>query len=113
MATLRLDSVNGSPVVEYRTLGNQPVPYTVTVQRRALTADGGEYRDGSEWHTVTLGDVASQMRLGGPVGAWLAKQGVTMASVVRAVGPGFSSEPAYVDIYEEVQARVARGESFP
>lgn len=65
-SVLRLDSVNGSPIVEYRDID------MVTIQRRTLTPDGDEYRDGaSQWGTITIGDVLAQLRLNGQVAEWM------------------------------------------
>ena len=109
---LRLDSVNGGPVMEYRAISNQPVaPYAVTVQRRALSPDAEKLRDlgrSSEWRTVRLLDVVDQMRLCGPVAEWLIAVGISRASVVPAVAPNSPSAPAYIDIYDEMWARAER-----
>ena len=69
---LHIPSINGSPVVEYREIHGHPVPYTTTIQRRTLTRDGEEYRDGaSDWSTITVRDVLGQLQLSGPVAYWL------------------------------------------
>lgn len=70
--TLRLESVNGCPVVEYRVIDGHPVPYMVTVQRRKLTPDGGEYQyPESEWETVRIRDVLEHLQRDTPVAEWL------------------------------------------
>jgi hypothetical protein len=69
---IRLESVNGSPVVEWRAIDGTPIPYQVTIQRRMLTPDGDEFIDGgSEWSTVSIREALEQLRLNGPVADWL------------------------------------------
>jgi hypothetical protein len=93
---LMLESVNGCPVVYYRAIDGHPVPYKVTIQRRILTPDGEEYEDGgSEWATVSVGDVLDQIVLNGPVAAWLRDKTRVDCSPARFIGRD-RSEPAYL-----------------
>ncbi len=95
----RLASVNGSPTVEWRAIDGAPVPYMVTIQRRVLTSAADEYDDGgSEWETVTVGDVADQIALDGPVARWLREQTrVDCRAVIRALSHGGRDIPAHLD----------------
>ncbi|MEW5882411.1 MAG: hypothetical protein AB1761_18475 [Pseudomonadota bacterium] len=69
---LRLESVNNSPVVEYRAVDGHPLPGRITIQRRTLRPDDDECDDGrSRWVTISIGDVLDQLALDGPVAAWL------------------------------------------
>jgi hypothetical protein len=61
---LRMASVNGSPVVEYRYR-----PVFDRVERRALLPSGEKPNDGGVWERAT--SLGYQRRLGGPVATWL------------------------------------------
>jgi len=75
VSMLTLRSTNGSPTVQWRDIDGHPVPYMVTIERRVLTPEGEEYRDGSsDWETVLISDVLEQLRLRGPVAEWLREQ---------------------------------------
>lgn len=96
-STLRLESVNGSPVVEYRAIDGHPVPFKVTIQRRALTPDGEEYIDGaSDWQTITISDVLEQLKIDGPVAEWLRTQTRVNTSPVSILKSGHAQDAAYL-----------------
>ena len=68
-ASVRLHSVNGSPVVEYRAVDGADL---VAIQRRTLTPAGKRWMgDASDWRTLTVAEAAAQIRLDGPVAHWL------------------------------------------
>lgn len=97
MSTLTLRSVNGSPTVEYRARDGEPVPYMVTIERRALTPTGREYRDGSsQWAVVTIADVTAQLRLDGQVARWLRKSTRVDCSAARMRTYADPQGPAYL-----------------
>lgn len=97
MSNLRMESINGGPVIEYRALDGHPVPYKVTVQRRELTPDGDEYRDGaSQWCTITLREVIAQVELNGPVAEWLRTQTRVDTSPRALMASGDLDDSAYV-----------------
>ncbi|MDL1863276.1 hypothetical protein FBR04_19935 [Betaproteobacteria bacterium PRO7] len=94
---LRLESVNNSPVVEYRAIDGHPVPFQVTIQRRTLTPDGDECDDGgSQWETITIGDVLDQLALDGPVAAWLRDETRVDCSPGRLLSYPDRAAPAYL-----------------
>jgi hypothetical protein len=94
---MKLESVNGSPIVEYRDIDGHPVPHQVTVQRRVLTPDGEQYRDGeSEWRTITIREVLDQLQLDGPVARWLREETRLDCSPVRFLQYDDLSAPAYL-----------------
>jgi len=77
MEKLRMDSINGSPIVEYRQIDG-------LIQRRALYSAEGKYYiaagdvvrsievdDGTGWENVTTVVIREQMMLDGPVAKWL------------------------------------------
>ncbi len=75
---LRLDSIDGGPVVEYRVSDGE-------VERRTLLPDGGRYRDGgSRWQALSEEEVAEAARSLGDVAGWLRSVG---AWPRRASGP--------------------------
>lgn len=97
MSVLTIPSVNGSPIVEYRDIDGHPVPYMVTIQRRMLTPDGDEYLDGaSEWRTITIGEVADQIRIDGPVAEWLRSRTRVDTSPRALIASGGRDKPAYL-----------------
>lgn len=64
---MRLPSVNGGPVVEYRWRDGVP-------ERRALTPDGHDYHDGgSAWQPMTAAEVAVATEQRTAVGQWLSR----------------------------------------
>jgi hypothetical protein len=97
--TLQLESINGCPVVEYRDIDGHPVPYMVTIQRRYLRADGGEFRDGgSEWATITVAALLALLAFDGPVARWLREDTRVDCSTARlvALARGDQDAPAYL-----------------
>lgn len=87
-------STNDGAVVQYRDIDGHPVPTKVTIQRRVLTADGEEFRDGaSEWKTCTVADIVAQVNSRGPVANWLA--GDTRVDLTR-LGEYPNDAPAYL-----------------
>lgn len=68
--TLRLPSINGSNVLEFR------LTYVASglgiVERRRLTAAGVEFLDGgSAWERVSDEEITRQLAVNGPVAEWL------------------------------------------
>jgi hypothetical protein len=62
--TLRLESVEGSPVNEYRIRGER-------VEFRALDAMGNPYGLGSEWRDLTTDELVMHFSLDTLVARWL------------------------------------------
>jgi len=97
MSVLVLESVNGSPEVQYRDIDGHPVPYMVTIRRRQLTCRGEEYLDGaSQWQTVSMGDVLDRLRLGGSIADWLRSETRVDCSASRLLEYSNTSAPAYL-----------------
>jgi hypothetical protein len=91
-----MDGVNGSCTVEWRAIDGAPVPYMVTIQRCELTLAGDEYDDGgSDWETVTIGEIMRQLALSGPVSAWLRESTRVDCDAVSSM-EAQRDEPAYL-----------------
>jgi len=93
-SVITIPSTNDGSVVQYRDVDGHPVPFQVTIQRRILTADGEEFRDGaSEWTTCKVADIVAQVNRHGPVANWLASD--TRVDLTR-LGEYPSDVPAYL-----------------
>ena len=93
-SVMTIPSTNDGAVVQYRDIDGHPVSFQVTIQRRVLTADGEEYRDGaSEWTTCKVADIVAQVNFRGPVAHWLASD--TRVDLTR-LGEYPSDAPAYL-----------------
>jgi len=74
MSTLRLPSINGSDVLEFR-FRPEPTSGFGVVERRRLTAAGAEFLDGeSAWERVSDEEIARQLEVIGPVAGWLTRE---------------------------------------
>jgi hypothetical protein len=70
--TLRLESINDSPVAEYRLRGSVAEGYTV--ERRSLLPDGTEARRGSEWRVLSESEIGAILTgIASPVRDWLVR----------------------------------------
>lgn len=76
---LRLESVNGAPVVEFRVVDGH-------VERRALRPDGRKAPGGSPWTPLTRAELLEMPR-DGLVWEWLREQGVRRPSPPGRSGP--------------------------
>jgi hypothetical protein len=93
-SVMTIPSTNDGAVVQYRDIDGHPVSFQVTIQRRVLTADGEEFRDGaSEWTTCKVADIVAQVNFHGPVAHWLASD--TQVDLTR-LGEYPSDAPAYL-----------------
>lgn len=86
----------GLAVVEYRALDGIPMPHQVAIQRRTLMPSGDNYR-ASEWVTMTVGDVRSEVRLNGPVAQWLRREARVDLSAVWLAAYS-DREPAHLSL---------------